>query len=84
MRGIRTLNPWGHVSKADRAARQELSAHISIHARISKEPEWSELADLCKRTLRQKLGDTEKARLNELSDALNAKGYSDRDIERAL
>jgi len=83
----RTLNPWGHISRADRAARQELATRISLRARLTKEAEWPEL----ERTLilitnmqQGRVTDEQRRRVNELIDALNTKGYTDAQIERAL
>lgn len=81
-RGYRTFTPWGHVGRADRAARQDLMGHIRAHSRISKEPEWSELYELMKRKTAGESIDADRA--NTLADALNAKGFTDRDIERAF
>lgn len=79
---IRTFNPWGHVSRAERYSRHVLQSQISARLKISKEPEWGELYDLARQAAAG--SQIDKQRFNELSDKLNAKGYTDHDIERAM
>lgn len=79
---IRTYNPWGHVSRQERYSRHVLQSQISARLKISKEPEWDELYDLARQMAAGQQAD--KQRFNELADNLNAKGYTDRDIERAM
>jgi len=80
----RTYNPWGHVSRADRTARQEAVNHMAAYLRIKDEPEFSPLVELLKLKAEGKSTPEQDRQAVALADALNAKGFMDRDIERAL
>lgn len=81
----RTYQPWGHVSRADRAFRHELAARIVAQGRLDGDAAFVELATLL-RGVRSPadLTPAAKRRVNALCDDLNARGHNDREIGRAL
>ena len=81
---IRTYTPWGHVSAFDRAARQAELSHMAAYVRLAGEPEFPELRAIVVKIRRGLATEDEVRQMNELANALNARGYSDHDIERAL
>ncbi len=90
MRGQRTYYPWGHVSGADRAARQRRAKedaayfHILNSGEIAKEI-LAELVELGKtRYTGPKPTKGQDIRINELMSALNVLGIDDETIFTAL
>jgi N-acetyl-anhydromuramyl-L-alanine amidase AmpD len=81
---IRTYNPWGHVSRAERVRRAELAANISAHAVLKREPEWEEFESLLRAAHAGHASKEAKERVNEIAMLFNNRGYSDRQIERAV
>jgi hypothetical protein len=81
---IRTYNPWGHVSRAERARRAEMSASISAHSALSREPEWTEFLTLLRAAHAGHISEAGKRRINEIANEFNGRNYSDRQIERAV
>lgn len=81
---IRTYNPWGHVSPAERTYRAELAASIAAHSALRKEPEWDEFLNLLRAAHAGHTFTEAKRRINEIATSFNERGYTDRQIERAV
>lgn len=87
----RTLNPWGHVSKADRLNRMRLQGKIHHYCKILNVEGGSDLFDELKKIHEKaekdgvpSLSQEEKKRYNDICDELVKKGISEETIERAL
>ena len=86
----RTLHPWGHVSRANRAARYNLSRKLCAYGKILQkegaEPLYDELEEIEKKFNDENRDATqeEKKRIEELFAALNEKGIDDETVYTAL
>lgn len=88
----RTLNPWGHVSKADRMNRIRIQRVLWAHGQIIQKVEngaklFEELQSIHNKANKDgidKLTTDEKKRYNEICDIIVAAGISEDTIETAL
>lgn len=88
----RTLNPWGHVSKADRMNRYRVQRMLWAHGQIMQKVEngdncFEELQKIHNKANKDgvdSLTKEEKNRYNEICDLIISKGISEDIIETAL
>lgn len=88
----RTLNPWGHVSKADRINRNRIQKMLNVHGQIMQKVEngatlFEELQKIHNKANKDGidlLTVDEKKRYNEICDIIVASGITEDMIEIAL
>jgi hypothetical protein len=88
----RTLNPWGHVSKAGRINRERTQRMLYAHGQIMQKVEngatiFEELQKIHNKANREGIGKLtidEKKRYNEICDIIVANGIPEDTIEAAL
>jgi hypothetical protein len=88
----RTLNPWGHVSKADRINRERIQRVLYAHGQIMQKVEngatlLQELQKIQNKANKEgvdKLTIDEKKRYNDICDIIVSNGIPEDMIETAL
>lgn len=88
--GYRTFNPWGHVSKAERARRMRDYKMVDAWMHIVRVPDGEKLFNEFKELVKKGnpdikvLSEQEKLRVNEIADYFNKNGVTDRQLEECL